>query len=173
VVLERQQRIEFGVIARDRAARHRVVEERQAIDASQDSVVGDRLQGGCDIRGVGKALDSNPEGAHLIAEIRKAYPVKYLVSYSGAQFDMSCNGSLSKVDVSVAKDAQTDQWVSVLESGLVQVGNPGERWLRFRTTLLDRGVDLHEVFELEPTFIKSIEKRDAVLMKRQTERTTP
>lgn len=122
----------------------------------------------CDIRGVGKALDSPLEGAHLLAELRKSYPDKYLVSYSGAQFDMTYNESLSKVDVSVAKDAHTEQWVSVLEQGLVQVGNPRERWLRFRKTLLDRGVDLHEVFELEQTFIKSIEKRDAALMKRHS-----
>lgn len=115
----------------------------------------------CDVRGVGKALDSRLEGAHLLAEIRKAYPDKFLVSYSGAQFDMNYNLSLSKADVSVAKDAATEQWVEVLEKGLEQIGNPRQRWLRFRRTLLDRGVDLHEVFGLEQAFIKSIEKRNA------------
>lgn len=118
----------------------------------------------CDIRGVGKSLDSALEGAHLIAEIRKSYPDKFLVSYSGAQFDITYNESLSKVDVSVAKDAQMEQWVSVLETGLGKIGDPKERWLRFRKTLLDRGVDLHQVFELEQSFIKSIEKRDPAKM---------
>lgn len=119
----------------------------------------------CDIRGVGRALHSDLEGAHLVAEIRKSYPDKFLVSYSGAQFDITYNEALRSVDASLPKDASTDQWVNTLELGLVKVGNPRERWLRLRKTLLDRGVDIHEVFELEQKFIRAVERRDASQLK--------
>ncbi|MHB1274168.1 MAG: hypothetical protein ACYCZD_15655 [Rhodanobacter sp.] len=114
----------------------------------------------CDIRGVGKSLSSDLEGAHLAAEIRKTYPDKYLISYSGAQFDITYNDPLRSVDASIAKDAPTEQWVAVLERGLETVTNPRERWVRLRRNLLDRGVEVHEVFDLEQGFIKAIEKRD-------------
>ncbi|QDH69641.1 DNA-binding transcriptional response regulator [Marilutibacter alkalisoli] len=115
----------------------------------------------CDIRGVGQALSSDLEGAHLISEIKKSYPDKFLVTYSGAQFDITYNESLRGVDASIAKDAPTEQWVSILERGLEKVTNPRERWIRLRRTLLDRGVEIHEVFSLEQRFIKAIEAKDA------------
>lgn len=114
----------------------------------------------CDIRGVGQSLSSDLEGAHLIAEIRKTFPDKFLVTYSGAQFDITYNESLRGVDASIAKDASTEQWVATLERGLEKVTNPRERWIRLRRTLLDRGLEIHEVFSLEQKFIKAIEKKD-------------
>jgi hypothetical protein len=119
----------------------------------------------CDIRGVGKSLSSDLEGAHLLSEIRKAYPDKFLVSYSGAQFDITYNESLRSVDASIAKDAPTEQWVNILENGLEKVANPRERWIRLRKTLLERGVEIHEVFNLEQGFIRAIEKKDASQLK--------
>lgn len=97
----------------------------------------------------------------MVAEIRKAYPDKYLVSYSGAQFDITYNDPLRSVDASIAKDAPTEQWVAILERGIETVTNPRERWVRVRRNLLDRGIETHEVFNLEQGFIKAIEKKDA------------
>jgi hypothetical protein len=114
----------------------------------------------CDIRGVGKYLSSDLEGAHLIEEIRKSYPDKYLISYSGAQFDITYNNPLRGVDASIAKDAPTEQWVAILERGIETITNPKERWIRLRQDLLHRGVEIHEVFKLEQGFIKAIERRD-------------
>lgn len=118
-----------------------------------------------DIRGVGQSLSSNLEGAHLLSEIRKAYPDKYLVSYSGAQFDITYNEPLRSVDASIAKDASTEQWVAILERGIETVTNPRERWIRIRRNLLDHGVDIHEVFNLEQGFINAIEKKDVSRLK--------
>src|SRR5690606_40949223 len=44
VVGQRQQRVEFGEVAGHGAARHRVIEHGQAVDAAGDAVVADRLQ---------------------------------------------------------------------------------------------------------------------------------
>jgi len=37
--------------------------------------------------------------------------------------------------------------------------------VRFRKNLLDEGIDLFELFKLEQAFIKSVENRDASIMK--------
>ena len=118
----------------------------------------------CDIRGVGAAFDSPLEGAHVLAEIRKLYPDKFLVAYSGTESDMSYNDLLRTVDVSVTKDARTEVWVSVLENGLQQVGDPFKRWIRFRNQLSQRGVDGSEIYRLEQAFLKSLEKRDSSIL---------
>ncbi|KAG1391812.1 hypothetical protein G6F59_014790 [Rhizopus arrhizus] len=44
VVVQRQQWIQFGVVAGQRAARHRVVQYGQAIDAPAHAIAADRLQ---------------------------------------------------------------------------------------------------------------------------------
>src|SRR3989339_1797511 len=41
-----------------------------------------------DVGGVGKAFGSALEGAHLVAEIRKAYPDKFLVAYTGLTYSL-------------------------------------------------------------------------------------
>lgn len=118
----------------------------------------------CDIKGVGKAFGSRFEGAHVLAEIRKSFPDKFLISYSGSEYDVSYNENLGKADKSATKDAQTEYWVALLETGLKAVGDPKERWIRFRKTLLEKGVDLYEVFKLEQAFIKSLNAKDQSIM---------
>lgn len=110
----------------------------------------------CDIRGVGAAFDSAMEGAHVLAEIRKRYPDKFLIAYSGAYSDMKYNDALRGVDVSLSKDSQTDIWVSSLEKGLAEVGDPFRRWLRFRNQLSSRGFDAYDLFKVEQKYIESI-----------------
>jgi hypothetical protein len=119
----------------------------------------------CDIKGVGSAFGSSYEGAHVISEIRKAYPDKYIISFSGATFDASYNEAFSTADASLPKDSNINQWVASLEKGLKSVGDPMQRWLRFRENLLKKGVDIFEVFNLEQQFIKAIKKKDNSLLK--------
>lgn len=69
---------------------------------------------------------------------------------------MSFNESLTSADASATKDADVNYWVSTLESGLRAVGDPKERWLRFRRTLVNKGIDAYDLFKLESAFVKSI-----------------
>lgn len=119
----------------------------------------------CDIKGVGKAFGSDKEGAHVLSEIRKSYPDKFLITFSGMTYDASYNESLATADASATKDANVDYWTALLEKGLKDIGDPRQRWIRFRKNLLNEGIDLFELFKLEQAFIKSIEKRDASIMK--------
>ncbi len=118
----------------------------------------------CDIKGVGQSFGSSLGGAHLLSEIRKAYPDKFLISYSGASHDIRYNESIRKADVSVPKDSTTEVWITVLEKGLRAVGDPKERWVRFRSTLLEKDVDIYDVFLIEQAFIKSVDRKNTAPM---------
>lgn len=110
----------------------------------------------CDIRGVAPRFGSRQEGAHLIAEIRKAYPDKYLIAYTGSTFDSTINQKLSAADSAINKDAPFDFWHTELERALVAVGNPRARWLRFRKSLMSEGLDGWDIFSIEQAFIKAV-----------------
>lgn len=118
----------------------------------------------CDIRGVGKSFGSRYEGAHVISEIKKSYPDKYLIAYTGMSHDITYNTQLVSADAAATKDAPVDYWTQLLELGLTKVGDPKQRWIRFRSTLLERGVELFDVLELEQAFIKSITRRNSGLL---------
>jgi len=119
----------------------------------------------CDIKGVGGTFGSDKEGAYVLSEIRKSYPDKFLITFTGMTHDASYNDSFSSADRSLTKNATVDQWIAVLEEGLKIVGDPRQRWIRFRKNLLDQGMELYELFRLEQAFITSIEKNDASIMK--------
>jgi hypothetical protein len=115
----------------------------------------------CDIKGVGAAFGSKYEGAHVLSEIRKAYPDKYLVAFTGMTYDASYNEKLNAADKSATKDTPIEVWTQTLEAGLRAVGDPRERWIRLRPTLLAKGVELYDLLLLEQAFIKSIKERNA------------
>lgn len=110
----------------------------------------------CDIMGVGRSFGSEFEGAGVIAELRKRHPDKYLIAFTAATHNIRYNASLSKADASLEKDISTDAWVAELEKGLLSVGSPHQRWLRFRIGLIAQGVDAFHVFNLEQAYVKAI-----------------
>jgi len=120
----------------------------------------------CDIRGVGAAFASKFEGAHVISEIRKTYPDKYLIAFTGETYSINFNTLIASADVSLEKDVSTDTWNEVLESALHAIGTPKNRWIRFRTSLSSNGVDAFDIYSMEQAFIKAVKKRDPELMKR-------
>lgn len=115
----------------------------------------------CDIKGVGKQFGSKHEGAHVLHEIRKAYPDKYLIAFTGMQYDATYNEKLNSADKSVTKDATVDQWTQILEEALTVVSNPVSRWLRLRNSLIaNNKVDLFDAMQAEQAFIKSVNSKD-------------
>lgn len=58
----------------------------------------------------------------------------------------------------MAKDDSIETWVQNLEEGINEVMNPRNRWVRMRRALLERGVELFDVLQLEQAFIKSVQQ---------------
>jgi hypothetical protein len=113
----------------------------------------------CDVAGVGRAFGSSLEGAHLVNEIRKAYPDKFLIGYTGQTHSVATTNALTAADRRMAKDESIEAWIKNLEAGMNEVVNPRNRWIRMRRALLERGVELFDVFKLEQAFIKAVRQR--------------
>ncbi len=118
----------------------------------------------CDVAGVGRAFGSSLEGAHLVNEIRKAYPDKFLIGYTGLIHSVATTNALTAADKRMAKDESIEAWIRNLEEGMEQVVNPRNRWIRMRRALLERGVELFDVFKLEQAFIKAVRKRKPAVL---------
>ncbi len=114
----------------------------------------------CDIKGIGKSFGSKYEGGHIIDEIRKNYPEKVVIAYTGQQFDARYNKFFSMCDFVLTKDIDSDTWVSVLDETIRKVVLPIEQWKRMRNYLFSKDVSTRKVFELEQEYILAIVSKD-------------
>lgn len=115
----------------------------------------------CDVRGVGRHFGGRHEGAHLLKEIRKLYPDKYIVSSTAFKSDPSYNEYFRAADASVQKDANSEIWVHMLDKAISIMADPKARWLRMRRHLLDEvGVGLWEVLLIEQALVESLRKNE-------------
>lgn len=116
----------------------------------------------CDIKGVGTNLSAKYQGAHVIAELRKTYPDKFLVVYSSFTFDTSYNRFFAMADTSLNKDAPLDEWVEKLDRAARTMADPAKRWERVRNDLLLNGqLSLFQLLNLEQAFIKAMRNKSA------------
>ena len=115
----------------------------------------------CDVEGVGSNFGSEFQGAHVISEIRKSYPDKYLIAFTAASHTALYSEMLKSADLRTAKDADINSWIGYLETALQTIGDPRLRWFRMRSFLLSFGYDTFTVLKLEQAYIKSVTNRDA------------
>jgi len=88
----------------------------------------------CDIQGVGKKFNSKFEGAHVIAEIRKKYPFKTLIAYTGHTHDPTFNKFFRMADMTVKKDIDGDEWVEKMDDAISLTIDAKKRWIKVRVT---------------------------------------
>ena len=129
-------------------------------DISDVSAVAEYPIVACDIRDIGKHFGTEYEGAHVIAEMRKLYPDKFLIAFSGGSFGPSYKKYWDSCDVFLRRDGGFDQWIATLDDGIRKMGDPVVRWKRVRQALLEAGISTFEVFLLEEAYIKSVIKGD-------------
>lgn len=121
----------------------------------------------CDISGIGKKLrpGSMSGGIHVMNEVKKHYPDKYLIQYSTKSQDI--DGSLTRADKIYPKDTTIDVWQSDIEGSLRELGNPKRRWIRMRGSLSDQGIDALEIYKLEQAYIKEVLGEESEAIKNQ------
>ncbi|WP_432777582.1 hypothetical protein O4O02_23390 [Pseudomonas fortuita] len=115
----------------------------------------------CDIQGIGTTLrPGDPNGGlHVLSEIRKYYPDKYLIQYSTKLQPIA--SSLNKADVIFPKDTPIGVWQDTIEKTLKELGNPKKRWIKVRTRLSTEGLDAFKILQLEQAYIKNIQNNNA------------
>lgn len=110
----------------------------------------------CDIKGVGKEFGAKYEGAFVISEIKKSYPDKYVIAYSTASYGLDIAEFIQKADVVSSKGATVEEWSSILESAVKNISDASARWKKTRLSLLDNGIELSDLLDLEQKYILSI-----------------
>jgi CheY-like chemotaxis protein len=114
----------------------------------------------CDIKGVGKNLNSQFEGAQLIKEIRRKYPDKYLIAFTAYTLDVTYNIFFKECDMVVKKDISTDEWVNKLDDIIKLLLDPIKRWQRIRLYLVNKEISTEIIYKIEKAYIKSIQKHN-------------
>ena len=115
----------------------------------------------CDIQGVGKKYGSKYEGGHLISEIRKKFPLKYIIGCSGYSFSIEYNRFFKNCDDVIEKHVDIHMWTATIDKAIKSVNDPKYIWNKSRELLLKHNIDLKDIHKLEKAYIKSINKKNA------------
>lgn len=111
----------------------------------------------CDIKGVGKKFQGEHEGAYLISEIRKAYPSKVLIAYTGSTYDPTYNKYIQNADLTVKKGTSGEEWVEILDDIIKKSMDITYQWKKLRQKLLESDIEAIKTVELEDAFVQAIQ----------------
>lgn len=114
----------------------------------------------CDIKGVGKKFQGEHEGAYLISEIRKAYPSKVLIAYTGSTYDPTYNKYIQNADLTVKKGTSGEEWVEILDDIIKKSMDITYQWKKLRQKLLDSDIEAIKIVELEDAFVKAVQNNN-------------
>ncbi|MEH7827531.1 hypothetical protein [Gemmobacter denitrificans] len=118
----------------------------------------------CDLMDVGTNFDSAIGGASIIGEIKRNYPSKYVIAYTGARANSPESIAAKEyADAHVKKDTEITKLVSELDEAIDYSLDPYEKWIITRQGLIDLDVDLREVVKLEDAYVQSVLSKDANL----------
>lgn len=108
----------------------------------------------CDLQGVGTQLNENLQGAHLIKEIKRNYPEKVAIAYTGGTSNSAIARQAGQfADRFLKKDADIDEWLEVLDDFILEVINPVIVWKKFRMRLMDYDISPWQLLELEDAYV--------------------
>lgn len=111
----------------------------------------------CDVRGVGKFLGSNYDGAYLVQQIRHNFPSKIVIAYTAESYDTSFQKYLSFADAIIDKGSEIERWTTTLDQKIKDAVDPIKQWQRIRTVLFEANVTTIEVARLESKYVKAVQ----------------
>lgn len=118
----------------------------------------------CDLMDVGMNFDSAAGGASIIGEIKRNYPTKFIIAYTGARANSPESIAAKEyADSYIKKDTEITKIVTELDDAIDYSLDPYEKWIITRQGLIDLDVDLREILKLEDAYVQSIISKDAGL----------
>ena len=132
------------------------VNEKKDLDSVNDVAAYDIIL--CDIRGVGKFLNSKYEGAKLIQEIKLKYPSKKVIAYTAEDFSPSYSNLIDFADKKVEKGTSVDDWTSLLDDSVKDKYDLKKQWLMTRDALIKESIPIRLVAEYESEYVNAISK---------------
>jgi hypothetical protein len=120
----------------------------------------------CDLIGVGMGLNSTMQGAHIIIEVKKSFPEKIIIAYTGGGRPELLQPSIQSADYFLRKDANLESWCELLDKSIGDLANPVTVWKKLRYKLLEVGLVPYQLAELEDDFVVTILKGEAYSINR-------
>lgn len=123
----------------------------------------------CDIKGVGNELDGKLEGIALAKEIKKIYPEKIVIQYSGQSvhdYDPYFYKDMS-IDGFIDKNLSTQKLVDELDKKCCMLWDPCEAWNYIEKNLRRMGIYNKNIAYFEHLFVKSLEKKKNYLLNKK------
>lgn len=115
----------------------------------------------CDIMGVSTKLSSSNQGYALICEIRKHYPDKITIVYTGSSTRTKIvRDAIDICDEYIPKSAELDQWITKLDKSIDLALDPVDKWHRIKLRLSELRVPSKQLSEIEHLFVKSLKKNN-------------
>jgi CheY-like chemotaxis protein len=116
----------------------------------------------CDLMGVGRNFDAAAGGGSIIREIKKNYPTKFVIAYTGARAN-SPEAVLAQqhCDYFLKKDADMAEWTRTLDECVEHLLDPYLMWLDARQGLFDAETDIRDVIRLEHAYVKAVAGKDS------------
>ncbi|MCQ8278909.1 hypothetical protein NFI95_10660 [Acetobacteraceae bacterium KSS8] len=127
----------------------------------------------CDIMGVGRHFDMATQGASLISEIKKNYPEKIVIAYTGAMLNEKASKiAQQRADAIIKKGIDIEDWITKLDHFSEAAVDPHVIWNKVRTRLIEIDVSTKDVMLLEDAYVRSVFRRDPMLshLKSRSER---
>lgn len=114
----------------------------------------------CDYKGVGLKFGDEFEGLNLVKLIKEKYPDKILYILSAADFNPRANECFKCADEIIYKGDER-KLIDYISQDMKKIFDPRDKWKRYKTVLMQRGIKEKDVFRLEHLYVQSIiEKKD-------------
>ncbi len=144
------------------------IQQKKDLDLLTDAEAFDIIL--CDIRGVGKILESEFEGARLIKELKLKYSNKIIIAYTANDYSPQFKKCLDFADGVIPKGAALDDWEELLNQTLMQCVNPVSIWEKTRDALLRANVSTMDVAKYETLYVKAVKNGSFVSIKKMSEK---
>lgn len=113
----------------------------------------------CDLQGVGTRMNARGQGAYIIDEIKRHFPEKFVVAYTGGSLDDSITVLAQEhSDFFLKKDADIDDWRDTLDDIIGQLSDPISVWRRQRDALVEADVPTLDILKLEDAYVSSVKQ---------------
>lgn len=108
-----------------------------------------------DVSGVGVKLGSPQEGAFLLNQLRKKYPMKEFAVYSGKLYNTEMTELIQGMNI-IQKDQTCDDWSEDIDTLIRKVTNPKQIWQRIAKTMIENDVPTSVLKKMEHEYAEVI-----------------
>lgn len=113
-----------------------------------------------DIKGVASERGSSMEGFALAAEIKKEYPLKKVLVYSGSSFHKEVTNRKDEVDGIIPRDEDPDRFCDVIDKNINNYTDYEKQWDIIRQVLKENKLSEKQIDGMRKKYIKIFEKND-------------